>query len=144
MAFVNEIIPQEDREKYSIDTLISTAYIFRWTVDRDADIWLCFVKHSGDPREPMVGDRNQDRWFFCWKNHLIDLWTELLTGEVGLNDSGRSVERLLSIDIPKAAEPHRSQILKDLETALNVYKLGRGYSSYTLTLDIPLELKKSR
>ena len=143
MAFVNEIIPQEDREKYRIDTLTSTAFIFRWTVDRENDMWLCFVTREGDPRERTPEESRQSYWFFYWKGQLLTLWTKYLEGGGNLGEPGWSRVQLQTINIPKVVEAYRPQILQDLESALKIYKYNkREHPVYTLTLDIPLELKK--
>jgi hypothetical protein len=136
MAFVNERISKEDFEKYGLQKINSAAS--SWTIDRDNDIWLSWIRNSGDPREPGE-DRSKSYWNFYWKGHLIRFWVKLADVKVDW-----ALWRLLSLEIPQTANPHRTQILKDIESAFLAYKDGGIYAEstdFSITFEIPEKLK---
>ena len=142
MVFVSERVRTEDAQKYGTQQVHLDS---QWTVDRENRIWLSKIRDSGDPREPNE-DRSHSYWNFYWKGHYITLWmhTDVRKGWGRPGEPCHDHRRLSSIDLPVAAEPYRTQILKDLEAAFLAYK-DYGYLStsttFTQTFVIPEELQ---
>ena len=79
MAFINELVTQEDREKYFPKYEILERYYPRdWTIDKDREVFLFLRSRE---REDMYSDEYKDKYgeyrrqidIFIYQNSIIDI-----------------------------------------------------------------------
>ncbi|MDR0468233.1 MAG: hypothetical protein LBG67_05220, partial [Campylobacteraceae bacterium] len=75
MAYVNEMMPNEDIEKYSVKEKMKFFYGGHWAIDRDRGMWLMvdYKSTEGDYGEGKVLSTN---WYFYYKDYLIFIKTK--------------------------------------------------------------------
>lgn len=120
MTFVNEKIPDADREKYGIDE-----YFLSWTVDRDMD---AFLLGKG------VYDPHLRTFILCWKGHSMRVGAEEYAQ--GNTEIGITIDyKINRIDVPDALQQEKVEIHQLLEEALNAYGTsGRRPPSTTMNI----------
>jgi hypothetical protein len=139
MAFVNEYITDQDRQKYGLDAIDGSpamrgrAPSRSWTIDQDRSIYLRYI---GCGREEFG---NHSTWHFFWDEQLLTI--DLVLLQAGGNPGGPcwSKKRILKLPLPPQLEAKRDEIIADLREALVAYKDGGVFSkstTYTLTLDV--------
>ncbi|MDR2364664.1 MAG: hypothetical protein LBD68_02255 [Zoogloeaceae bacterium] len=161
MAFVNERITGNDRERYNIPEIerriVVSDYITpsACTIDHERGIYLL---DPAEEREMRPGSDNRwptglYGWVFLWHGH--ELWVEAKWLARGGESTGHGWGhlRLMSLGLmgekvgmlgkarrlPPELMPHREEILKDLYEALLVYRVSGIFSKYT-SFDLNLEL----
>lgn len=138
MAFVNEHIPQEDVEKYGLESIDKNFIVGgtnsrAWTIDRERNIYLRNVTRG---REEY---RSQSGWTFFWGGQCIYLELETLEAGGKPGAAGWVRRKLLTIEIPEQFIGRRTEILEDLKSALIAYKDFGVFSvctDYSVTLDV--------
>jgi hypothetical protein len=157
MAFVNEYISPEDRERYRLADFEKRLFTINpqdsWAIDRERDIFLRVIRPATRGSEP--GDPNarfEKDFQFHWKGYDYLVFTsrqdaqglESIPGDVFASDNphpeGARVLRfyLLHIgemakpspDAPSALSTQRQQVLSDLEYVL---AFGSGGTFVRLT-----------
>ena len=125
MAFINEFISNNDREKYEINTLWRKYHPgsqlnpdeldIEWTFDRHNDIYLKAMK-SG--REELS---NQTTFVLAIKGVLYEVVANTLKGRLNIkNDPYIKIWELIYIS-PKPSEAERKTVLKYFKEALTAY-----------------------
>lgn len=148
MAFMNEVISDEDRKKYQLDELDGSQAMRgkspqrEWTIDSEHDIYL---REIGRGREE--GWR-KSTWHFYWKGELMTVCVEI-TGSGG--DEKKGGHHWVSYQlvdcykkgffIPEHLLDRRDEIIADLKAALSKNTEGGVYSpSYYGTYETTLEV----
>ncbi len=143
MAFVNEIITEEDRKKYGIEEIdkrfiVGNTHDMSWTIDRERDIYLrCVARGRED-------SRHKSTWTFHWCGELMTVCLEMLDGGGQRGGHGWSHYKLVNcylkgFFIPDRLLDRRDEIIADLRAALAAYGDGGIYSttsSHETTLTI--------
>ena len=119
MAFVNELINEEDKKK--IDWAKFKAWSFsigetpvRWTIDHDKNIFLVFLGGPGRERE------RPEVYALCIQAEVVRIEAEIVTK--GSSSNGSDVLwRILKIEIPLALNEKRSEILLIIEAAIHAH-----------------------
>jgi len=130
MAFVNELVPDEDMHKYRVDEVNAdkrfhgAGTISRdWTIDRERDIYLRLIGSS----------RSMYRmtWSFYWKGELLVVDLDQMGGGGKPGEPGWTHWKIRQFDIPPHLQPRKAEILGDLESALVAYKDGGTFALNT-------------
>ncbi len=148
MAFVNEIISDEDRRKYGLDELDSSQAMRgsspqrNWTIDHERDIYL---RNIGRGREEFS---HTSTWHFYWHSELMMVCLEIADSGGDSKKGGHHWVRYQLVDcykkgffIPEHLLDRRDEIIAALKSALSKYTEGGVYSpsnfgSYETTLAI--------
>lgn len=138
MAFVNEYISSEDREKYALDEIdkrfiVGGVMARDWTIDRDKNIYLRVLSRG---REEFT---YQSTWAFFWKGYVLILELDNISTDGVAGGDRHGHKRVRKIDIPPELEERRDEILDDLKSAFTAYKDGGVFATaknYSLTLDV--------
>ncbi|MDR2790406.1 MAG: hypothetical protein LBB59_05475 [Campylobacteraceae bacterium] len=128
MAFVNEVISQEDWKKYDIDQFKrrcvwggSTHY---WTIDRERNIWFrLYFEHLDRDAN---GVEMSTEWDFYWKGSFIPLETKTVRQTRSDDGERYGYLKVLKIEIPENIQQYKSEIYKDLKEAFEASFIGRG------------------
>ncbi|MDR2790044.1 MAG: hypothetical protein LBB59_03600 [Campylobacteraceae bacterium] len=131
MAFVNEVISQEDWKKYDLETIkkrlnIRGGFTDQWTIDRQKDIWFREYRFWSDKEN--FGAEICTYWDFYWKGSFIPLRTETVKKIPPSKNNGIYYVHLkiLKIEIPENIQQYKSEIYKDLKEAFEVSQVGIG------------------
>ena len=149
MTFINEFIPAEDVEKYGLKAIdqkfiVGGTNARDWTIDRERNIYLRNVSHGGGA-EPEI--RNQTKWSFFWREELLTLRLDSITGGGGRGMPGWSHWKLVMVNgsdgLPIHLKDKKDDFIADLKQALTAYQ-GAGvysaaYTSYNVVLEIDSE-----
>ena len=157
MAFVNEYISPEDRERYRLADFESKLFIINpqddWAIDRERNIFLRVIRPEARKSEPGDPDaRFEDDFQFHWKGYDYLVFTsrqdaqglESIPGDIFASDNphpeGARVLRFYVLhigemgkptpDAPSALRTQRQQLLSDLEYVL---AFGSGGTFVRLT-----------
>ena len=146
MAFVNEYISPEDRERYRLADFESKLFIINpypsWAIDRERNIFLRVIRPEARKSEPGDPDARFEKDFqFHWKGYdymvclrhglsAIELqnWTGEIFSSLNPHVQGEKVLRIYLHHIGEMSKPiaqtssawntRRQQVLSDLEYAL--------------------------
>ncbi|MBR7800642.1 hypothetical protein [Undibacterium fentianense] len=128
MSFVNEVIAEEDLEKYAIleiDHRLHMCHYERWWIrDAQRDIYLRWI--DTDWEHP-----NKNYFMFYWKGTLFHVALSrdnrvTLLGESETTWKAWSFSSKDYLQIPIELEPYREEVTRDLKEALTTFKdLGR-------------------
>ena len=159
MAFVNEYITPEDRERYQLEAFEKQLFLINpqgsWAIDRERDIFLRVINPAARKSEPGDPDAHYEKDFqFHWSGYDYLVSTRLLDaqelqsfpGEIfhsdNLHEAGARVLRFYLRHICEMGKPasrsssaliaHRQQLLSDLEYVL---AFGSGGTFAGLTAD---------
>jgi hypothetical protein len=131
MAFVNEMISEEDWDKYNLSNIDKRwgggQLTEDWTIDRERGIWFRLYRSVGDIENS--GAEVCTYWNFYWKGSLILVETKTLKKiPPATKNSGTfyCYIEILDIEIPKEIEQHKQEIFKDLKEAFEVSQMGLG------------------
>ncbi len=152
VAFVNEYIPQKDREHYRLDAFEKRFFSSNpqnsWVIDRDRAIFLRVIKPEARKQEPGDPDaRFEDDFHFHWKgfdylvstrcglseNNMLALPGEMFESNLLSAHSGRIlrfyIRHIGELTKPTATAPsalihQRETVFTDLESALGVSRGG--------------------
>ncbi|MDR2153216.1 MAG: hypothetical protein LBO72_10370 [Helicobacteraceae bacterium] len=134
MAYVNEEISDKDWEEYE---RIVAAKRFRggggnrdWTIDREREIWFKVYERWTDIEDD--GKETRTLWDFYWKGVYVPAETKRLKMIPYNTNNGvyYAYIKILEIEIPKNAQQHKSEILKELKAALEASFVGLGIYAY--------------
>lgn len=157
MAFVNEYISPEDRERYQLDAFERRLFLINpqrdWAIDRERDIFLRVINPAARGSEPGDPDARFEKDFqYHWKGYDYLVSTcrldaqelQAFNGEIFQSDNQHDENaRVLrfylhhigemtrpSNEAPSALITYRQQILTDLE---DVLAFGSGGTFVRLT-----------
>jgi len=123
MAFVNELISDEDKQRFDFSvirrppTYLESVYPHHWTIDRERDLFLIWTRGGGED------DRNAAYFALWWKGNVLPVNLEFT--EIGtIHDHIKTTWRLRWIGVPPHLERERTAIISALKEALVVYKVG--------------------
>ncbi len=137
MAFVNEYIPEADKQKYQITdhSNFYRAGAGQWTVDREREMFLMYRGGYGPE-----GPHDEKFWAFYWCGYLLDVCVKNLSSKRAEDDSIRARTRILYIHgLPVENDSLRQEVLGDLKEALSVYGVAGlliPFKSFHLELDV--------
>ena len=131
MAFVNEKISKEDREKYNIDQInmrwngIGTRQR-DWAIDREREIWLREFNRIIDRDDNGAWD-GRTVWDFYWKGILMSIKTQRSNFTFLENNSTSMTYQLLELYIPvENKDINIDDVLVDMAEAFSTYgSVGR-------------------
>lgn len=139
MPFVNEYIPAEDFEKYSLREIdkrhvVGGVHARTWTVDRERGMYLRLLANG---REEFS---HEMEWTFYWRERAYTLRMDILDTTGRPNEPGWSRWSLLRVnatDAPAGIPGPADEFVADLKDALLAYKDGGFFSRST---DYSIEL----
>jgi hypothetical protein len=142
MAYVNEEMSDKDWEEYE---RIVAAKRFRggganrhWAIDREREIWFKVYERWTDIEDD--GKETRTLWDFYWKGIYVPAETMPVTRSRSEDGVGYGYLKLSKIEIPKNAQQHKSEILKELKAALEASLIGLGiYATKTKSCKVDLE-----
>ena len=126
MAFINEKISKEDREKYNIDQINmrwngagSPQRI--WAIDREREIWLREFNRIIDRDDNGAWD-GRTVWDFYWKGILMSIKTQRSNFTFLENNSTSMTYQLLELYIPvENKDINIDDVLVDMAEAFSTY-----------------------
>ncbi len=136
MAFVNEYIPETDKQKYQITdhSNFYRAGAGQWTVDREREMFLVYRGGYGPE-----GAQDEKFWAFYWRGYLLDVHLHNLALSQDSDGNVHSRKRIIQIKgVTSDLERSRSEIIEDLACALSVYGVAGlliPTKSYSLVLE---------
>lgn len=132
MAFVNELISDEDKQRFDFSAIRRPPLYLdpvpprEWTVDRDRDVFLMWTRGSDQD------DQHAIYFVLGWRGELLPVSLE--REAIGaFREHTVTTWRLRWIGIPPRLEPQRNAILLALKDALTEYKysgLGVAVASH--------------
>lgn len=141
MAFVNELIPEEQKNKFSFPVSTrpdgSKPTLWKWTIDRERETFLVFVGSEGGGYE---GTPVTKHFVLSWKGDLIKLSADPLN--CFRNDEGGVVMswRLHKLDLPPALPELREEVMELIREAFrtmgDLYD-GEQYADVNVDFDLP-------
>lgn len=136
MAFVNELISEDDRKKFDLDKVESgpgmraRAPQRQWTIDHERQIYLRVIDRGREEYN------YESTWHFYWRGELMTVCLETLSA--GGERGGHGWSHYKQVDcykkgffVPDHLLHRRDEIVKDLRDALIAYGDGGIYSSTT-------------
>ncbi|MDP3138212.1 MAG: hypothetical protein Q8N17_18000 [Burkholderiaceae bacterium] len=144
MAFVNEIIGDEDRKKYGLDELNNSLRMRGrtpqrdWTIDHERDIYLRQIaSNSRELADFDYGERRPNfTWHFYWQGELMTVCLEVTDSGSDAKRDGHGWVRYQLMDcyqkgffIPVNLLDQRDEIIAALRAALTAYGGGGVYST---------------
>jgi hypothetical protein len=142
MAFVNEIVSEEDIQKFGLDELKRQfdyygwydgrpkGFWHTWTIDRERGIWLVYAKMieeigPSDRPEPT----NEHIFVLDWQGQQAKFTIERIRCPRWPSDSPYIIEwGLIAMDIPKTLDVPRNTVLPVFKEAMTVYGLRGAHS----------------
>jgi hypothetical protein len=126
MPFVNEIIPEAEKNKFTfpVDTGPGgeKPTLWKWTVDRERAAFLVHTSSEGGPR---LGTEQVEHYVLIWGGKVISfIGKPVVSGDV--NKGYVLAWRLDDLIIPMGLEDHRGEVLQLIREALDV--MGLRYS----------------
>jgi len=136
MAFVNEIVSEEDIKKYGLDELMKefcswawregrpATFVHAWTIDRSRDIYLVFVKsieevgQSGRPQPT-----TKKVCVLSWQGKRVQFTIDRAKGSSSMLDEVpfRIVWELVQLDVSQLPDVPRGEIVNAVKEALAVF-----------------------
>ena len=149
MAFVNEIVSEEDIKKYGLDELMKefsswewrdgrpVGFVHLWAIDRARDIFFLLVKSieevgpSGRPEAT-----TKTLCILSWRGSRIKLTIDKAVGSsTRFSDSPfRIVWDLLALDLSQLPHVSREEVVQVLKDALTTFGHRGAYRQYANTL----------
>ena len=136
MAFVNELVSEDDRKKYGLDEVdrsLKKRALSRqrdWTIDHEREIYLRVIKRGREEYN------YTSKWHFYWRGELLTVCLETL--DAGGKRGGHGWSHYKLVDcykrgffVPQHLEDKRDEIIADLREALTAYRGGGIYSTRT-------------
>jgi hypothetical protein len=136
MAFVNEIVSEEDIRKYRLDELMHhfrsfawrsgrpSTFTHTWTIDRERDVYFIPVKtieEIGPSGRPEPTRRRV--CILNWQGTRVELTIDRAAGSSSNHSDSpfRIVWELISIDQSQLSDVSREEVLRVLKEALVAY-----------------------
>ncbi len=124
MAFVNEKIPEADKERFNSFSFKNPVThepnkANKWTIDRERDIFLVALGGKGAyvTEIPMF-------YALVWKNKVINL--ETYSDGKGNYKSGVEMWwKITRIEIPESLKPYKDQVIELIKEGIDAH--GSGY-----------------
>jgi hypothetical protein len=130
MAFVNEYITEEDKEKYGLDTLWASYHNVLsqklpnkkdWTIDRERKIWLMQTALIPDDSIFDHAYSSEQIWTLYYQGQSVEVRIEVSDNKEIADQSYNKVWDLLSLS-PNALESLSTDVLINfIEEALKVH-----------------------
>lgn len=123
MAFVNELIPEEQKDKFPFPVHIgyggSKPTLYKWTIDRERDAYLVLTNVWGGGYEGTPPDHY---YILSWKGELVSFAAE---EHLAINKEKGDVLtwKVHRLDIPPALQEHRDEVLSLIREALDAQGL---------------------
>lgn len=120
MAFVNEIIPEEEKEKFTFPVSTradgSKPTLWKWTIDREREAYLILSKVLGGGYE---GTEPVEYLVLIWRDQLITFCGENKVS--GNRQDGYSVTwHITDLNIPGSLQDRKAEVLELIREALDV------------------------
>lgn len=117
MTFVNELIPEEQKDKFPFPVQIgygdSKPTLFKWTIDRERDVYLVKVRKEGGGYE---GTPVTTHFIMNWCSNLISLSAD----RIGVSEDHGKVYmswRIHRLVIPPALQDQREAVMALIKEA---------------------------
>jgi len=123
MAFVNELIPEEQKNKFSFPVHIgyggSKPTLYKWTIDRERDAYLVLANVLGGGYEGTLPDHY---YVLSWKGELVSFAAE---EHLAINKERGDVLtwKVHRLDIPPSLQECRDEVLHLIRDALDAQGL---------------------
>ncbi|MCB1863344.1 MAG: hypothetical protein KDI47_16690 [Gammaproteobacteria bacterium] len=119
MAFVNERIPEEEKEKFTFEVFThpdgEKPTLYKWTVDRQKNAFLVLTKVIGGGAS---GTQETEYFTLIWNQHLIKFSADAITG--GSRETGYFLTwNVHQVEIPQEIQDMREDIQTLIRDALD-------------------------
>ena len=119
MTFVNELIPESEKEKFTFS--VQTAYdgskptLWKWTIDREKGVFLVLTKSEGGAYE---GTQVTEHYVLNWKGNLIHFaGAPVVSGSI---ETGQVMSwRVHHLVIPSALIGRQEEVMNLIREALD-------------------------
>lgn len=120
MTFVNELIPEEQKDKFPFPVSTrpdgSKPTLYKWTIDRERDAYLVVTNVLGGGYEGTPPDYY---YVLCWKGEQVSFAAEQRFS--GNKVEGQEVSwRVHRLDIPTVLQGREKEIMQLIQEALDV------------------------
>jgi hypothetical protein len=123
MAFVNELIPEEQKDKFPFPVHIaydgSKPTLWKWTIDRERDAYLVVTNVLGGGYE---GTPPDEYYVLSWGGELVPFAAEQ---HLAINTQKGDVLtwKIHRLDVPPSLQERRGQVLQLIREALDAQGL---------------------
>lgn len=139
MAFVNELIPEAEKEKFTFPVSTradgSKPTLWKWTIDREADVFLVATHSEGGPYE---GTQLTRYFVLSWKGKLIHIAADPLP--VTYLEKGAVMSwRVHQLDIPSPLHDQKEevfQLARDAFVAMGELYDGDQFAAVNVEFDL--------
>lgn len=123
MAFVNELIPEEQKAKFSFPVFTrpdgSKPTLWKWTIDRERDVYLVVTNVLGGGYE---GTPPDEYYVLSWGGELVSFAAEQHLS--GSNSKDMTLTwNVHRLDIPPSLQERRDQVLQLIRESLDTQGL---------------------
>jgi hypothetical protein len=123
MAFVNELIPEDEKEKFTftVSTRLdgSRPTLWKWTTDKERNVFLVLRNVVGGAYE---GTQETEHYVLSWNGDLI-----FFDGEPAVSQKGQEKPTLTwhitKLDFPSRLQNQREEVIKLISEALDAQGL---------------------
>lgn len=139
MSFVNELIPEAEKEKFAFPVFTrpdgSKPTLWKWTIDRERAAFLVFTRSEGGGYE---GTPLTKHFVLSWNGFLINLSAEPL----GASRSGAGIVmswQIHSLNLPAALQDRKDEVIhliKESFSAMGDIYDGDQYEAVNVELDL--------
>lgn len=123
MAFVNELIPEEQKDKFPFPVKTrpdgSKPTLYKWTIDRERDVYLVVVNAGGGGYD---GTPVREYYVLWWKGEVISFGADQSLN--GTKETGVVLTwKVNRLNIPPALHERKDEVKQLIREALDVQGL---------------------
>lgn len=123
MAFVNELIPEEQKDKFPFPVFTrpdgSKPTLWKWTIDRERNAYLVVTNVLGGGYE---GTHQDEYYVLNWEGELISFAAEQHLA-INTQEGDVLTWKIHRLDVPPSLEERRDQVLQLIWESLDVQGL---------------------
>ena len=120
MAFINERIPEEEKEKFTFEVTTrpdgSKPTLYKWTIDRERNAFLLTTKKSGGDAG---GSETITYFVLVWNSHVVQFSGSY---ERSRDNAGKITQNwnIENLEIPSSISDLKEEIVRLIRDALDV------------------------
>ena len=119
MAFINERIPEEEKEKFNFEVFTDPdgekPTLYKWTVDRERNAFLVLINVVGGGAS---GTQETEHFVLIWNQHIVRFSADPIPS--GSKKDGYSLSwRVHQVEIPQSVKDMKADILSLIRDSLD-------------------------
>ncbi len=137
MSFVNEFVPEDQKDKFDPEVFnLGPAFPpvrpYRWVIDRERNIFLILTGRQGSGGGDGDGYIPPEFFTFSFQKQLIKFEAEITASRS--KDGGWALNWfVINLKIPPSLQPKREDILKELIDAIKTHGTSTGTPDSRIT-----------